>query len=91
MCMQGGASRDLFDAWCGDVRNGLLLCDFAVQGTLAREVLGEPSHVLTRHGAKVSGLQNMDVGALICRLGCALLWILSETVRGAAHSAWPAR
>ena len=52
-CMQGGASRDLFDAWCADPRNGLIIADFAVQGTLAREVLGEPSHVLTRHGSKV--------------------------------------
>lgn len=51
--MQAGLSRELFDAWCEDPRNGAIIADFAVQGTLAREILGEPSHVVTRAGQKV--------------------------------------
>ena len=51
--VQAGLSRELFDAWCEDARNGIIICDFAVQGTLAREVLGEPTQVVTRSGRKV--------------------------------------
>ena len=51
--MQAGLSRELFDAWCEDARNGIIIADFAVQGTLAREILGEPGHVVTRSGQKV--------------------------------------
>ena len=39
--------------WCEDRRNGLIIADFAVQGTLAREVLGSPAEVMTRAGVKV--------------------------------------
>ena len=50
--LQSGLSRELFDAWCEDRRNGVIIADFAVQGTLAREILGSPSHVITKAGAK---------------------------------------
>ena len=39
--------------WCEDRRNGVIIADFAVQGTLAREVLGSPAEVMTRAGVKV--------------------------------------
>ena len=52
--LQSGLSRELFDSWCEDARNGIIICDFAVQGTLAREIQGTPSHVITKAGAKVS-------------------------------------
>ena len=51
--LQSGLSRELFDAWCEDPRNGIVICDFAVQGTLAREIQSSPSHVITKAGAKV--------------------------------------
>ncbi|EIE25515.1 Metallo-hydrolase/oxidoreductase [Coccomyxa subellipsoidea C-169] len=51
--LQSGLSRELFDAWCEDKRNGVIIADFAVQGTLARDILASPSHVLTKAGAKV--------------------------------------
>ena len=38
---------------CEDPRNGVIIADFAVQGTLARQLLDSPSHVITRAGAKV--------------------------------------
>jgi len=37
---------------CEDPRNGVIIADFAVQGTLARQLLDSPSHVITRAGAK---------------------------------------
>eukprot|EP00192_Tetraselmis_astigmatica_P006958 CAMPEP_0117682844 /NCGR_PEP_ID=MMETSP0804-20121206/19958_1 /TAXON_ID=1074897 /ORGANISM="Tetraselmis astigmatica, Strain CCMP880" /LENGTH=721 /DNA_ID=CAMNT_0005493147 /DNA_START=103 /DNA_END=2265 /DNA_ORIENTATION=- len=50
--MQSGVSRELFEAWCDDKRNGVIIADFAVQGTLAREVLGEPSEIMCKSGLK---------------------------------------
>jgi cleavage and polyadenylation specificity factor subunit 3 len=51
--LQSGVSRDLFEAWCGDDKNCVIIADFAVQGTLARDILTNPSDVMTRAGAKV--------------------------------------
>jgi cleavage and polyadenylation specificity factor subunit 3 len=51
--LQSGVSRDLFEAWCGDPKNCVIIADFAVQGTLARDILTNPSEVMTRAGAKV--------------------------------------
>lgn len=51
--LQSGLSRELFEAWCEDPRNGIIIADFAVQGTLAREILSGPETVLSRSGQKV--------------------------------------
>ena len=53
---QSGTSRTHFEMWCEDRRNGVIIADFAVQGTLAREILGSPSEVMTRAGVKVGPL-----------------------------------
>ncbi|KAF5839966.1 beta-lactamase-like protein [Dunaliella salina] len=50
--LQSGVSRDIFEAWCEDRRNTVILCDFAVQGTLAREILGGPKDILTKTGGR---------------------------------------
>ena len=46
--------RELFEAWCEDPRNGVIIADFAVAGTLAREVLDEPKEIMSHSGHKVS-------------------------------------
>lgn len=46
-------SRELFEAWCEDEKNCVVIADFAVQGTLAREILGNPAEVMSRNGIKV--------------------------------------
>lgn len=51
--LQSGVSRELFEAWCEDARNCVIIADFAVQGTLARDILSNPSDVITRAGARV--------------------------------------
>lgn len=43
--------------WCEDRRNGVIIADFAVQGTLAREILGSPNEVMTRAGIKASQVE----------------------------------
>jgi len=50
--LQSGASRDAFEAWCDDRRNTVIICDFAVQGTLAREILTAPKDILTKIGVR---------------------------------------
>ena len=51
--LQSGLSRDVFEAWCQDPRNGVIIADFAVQGTLAKELISQPKEVLLRNGQKV--------------------------------------
>lgn len=51
--LQSGTSRDFFEAWCEDARSACIICDFAVQGTLAKEILGGPSAITTREGRRV--------------------------------------
>ena len=43
--MQSGLSRELFEAWCTDKRNGCIIAGYCVEGTLAkvRQRLGDPS------------------------------------------------
>lgn len=51
--LQSGMSRELFENWCGDARNCVVIADFAVQGTLARDILSSPSDILSRSGARL--------------------------------------
>ena len=51
--LQTGLSRELFEAWAGDARNGVIIADFAVQGTLARDILSDAKTVTTRAGLVV--------------------------------------
>lgn len=48
--LQSGLSRELFEMWCGDVRNCVIIADFAVAGTLARDILSDATQVTSRAG-----------------------------------------
>lgn len=43
--MQSGLSRELFESWCTDKRNGVIIAGYCVEGTLAKvqEVTGSNS------------------------------------------------
>ena len=43
--LQSGLSRRLFERWCDDERNGLVLAGYSVQGTLAHDLLSEPKSI----------------------------------------------
>eukprot|EP00891_Asterochloris_glomerata_P003167 jgi/Astpho2/3167/fgenesh1_pm.00052_%23_3_t len=58
--LQSGLSRDVFEAWCQDPRNGVIIADFAVQGTLAKELISQPKEVLLRNGQKVPLKMSVD-------------------------------
>ncbi|KAK7472525.1 endoribonuclease ysh1 [Stygiomarasmius scandens] len=40
--MQSGPSRELFELWAPDSRNGLIITGYSVEGTLARDIMNEP-------------------------------------------------
>lgn len=48
--LQSGFSRELFESWCADRKNGLIIAGYCVQKTLAFEVLKEPKMVPSLSG-----------------------------------------
>ncbi|KAI5149999.1 cleavage and polyadenylation specificity factor subunit 3 [Enteropsectra breve] len=48
--LQSGFSRELFEKWCTNAKNGTVLSGYSVEGTLAREILSEPSEVESTRG-----------------------------------------
>nr|CDS28250.1 Cleavage and polyadenylation specificity factor [Hymenolepis microstoma] len=51
--MQNGLSRELFENWCTDRRNGVIIAGYCVEGTLAKHVLSAPSEINTMTGQKL--------------------------------------
>lgn len=41
--MQSGLSRELFESWCTDKRNGVIIAGYCVEGTLAKVNLRSPA------------------------------------------------
>lgn len=51
--LQNGLSRELFEAWCTDKRNGVIIPGYSVEGTLAKLILTEPSEITAMNGTKL--------------------------------------
>eukprot|EP00588_Corethron_pennatum_P002225 CAMPEP_0194287154 /NCGR_PEP_ID=MMETSP0169-20130528/34082_1 /TAXON_ID=218684 /ORGANISM="Corethron pennatum, Strain L29A3" /LENGTH=821 /DNA_ID=CAMNT_0039033767 /DNA_START=48 /DNA_END=2513 /DNA_ORIENTATION=+ len=53
--LQSGMSRKLFDRWCTDPKNGVLIAGYAIEGTLAKEIMDGTigSEVVTMSGRRV--------------------------------------
>lgn len=51
--MQSGLSRELFETWCTDAKNGCLVAGYCVEGTLAKQILSEPEEITTLSGHKL--------------------------------------
>lgn len=51
--LQSGHSRELFEQWCEDPRNGTIIAGYCVQGTLAKEILNEPKEIVSQNGQKL--------------------------------------
>jgi len=43
--LQSGLSKNLFEKWCSDKKNGIIITGYCVDKTLARKVLGEPKKI----------------------------------------------
>ncbi|KAJ7267628.1 beta-lactamase-like protein [Mycena haematopus] len=51
--MQSGSSRQLFELWAPDARNGLIITGYSIEGTLARDILTEPDEVESIKGGMI--------------------------------------
>jgi cleavage and polyadenylation specificity factor subunit 3 len=51
--LQNGVSRELLEMWCTDQRNGLIIAGYAVEGTLAKVIMTEPSHITSVSGERL--------------------------------------
>merc|ERR1719188_2366294 len=52
--MQSGASRELFEMWAPDKKNGIIVSGYSVNGTLAHDLKSEPDSVTLNDGRKVA-------------------------------------
>ncbi|KAL4719861.1 hypothetical protein ACJJTC_019763 [Scirpophaga incertulas] len=58
--MQSGLSRELFEAWCTDPKNGVIIAGYCVEGTLAKSILSEPEEVTSLAGQKLPLRMSVD-------------------------------
>eukprot|EP00439_Symbiodinium_sp_Y106_P013121 s2957_g1.t3 len=52
--LQSGASRELFESWAPDKKNGVIVTGYSVPGTLAHELKSDPETVTLNDGRKVN-------------------------------------
>lgn len=50
--LQSGVSRQLFDRWATDPKNGVMIAGYAVEHTLAKEIMNQPKEVVTLEGKR---------------------------------------
>ncbi len=50
--LQSGVSRQLFDRWAADPKNGVLIAGYAVEHTLAKEIMAQPKEVVSLEGRR---------------------------------------
>lgn len=58
--MQSGLSRELFETWCTDPKNGVIIAGYCVEGTLAKTILSEPEEIMTMSGQKLPLKMSVD-------------------------------
>ncbi|KAF3835836.1 hypothetical protein F7725_028394 [Dissostichus mawsoni] len=58
--MQSGLSRELFESWCTDKRNGVIIAGYCVEGTLAKHIMTEPDEICTMSGQKLPLKMSVD-------------------------------
>ncbi|XP_077293002.1 cleavage and polyadenylation specificity factor 73 [Arctopsyche grandis] len=58
--MQSGLSRELFESWCTDSKNGVIIAGYCVEGTLAKTILNEPDEITTMSGQKLPLKMSVD-------------------------------
>lgn len=61
--LQSGISLELFERWCGDRRNGIIMAGYCVDGTIAKDVLAKPKEV-TKPDGKVLPLRMSTIEAV---------------------------
>uniref|UniRef100_A0A7I4YP52 Beta-lactamase and RNA-metabolising metallo-beta-lactamase domain containing protein n=1 Tax=Haemonchus contortus TaxID=6289 RepID=A0A7I4YP52_HAECO len=51
--LQNGLSRELFEKWCTDAKNGCIIAGYCVEGTLAKHILSEPEEIVAMNGDRL--------------------------------------
>ena len=57
--LQSGLSKNLFEKWCTDRNNGIVITGYCVDKTLARKVLGEPRRIEIGNGKELDLLMSV--------------------------------
>ena len=57
--LQSGLSKNLFEKWCTDKNNGIVITGYCVDKTLARKVLGEPKRIEIGNGKELDLLMSV--------------------------------
>ncbi|KAF8160624.1 beta-lactamase-like protein [Crassisporium funariophilum] len=58
--MTVGPSRELFELWAPDSRNGLIITGYSIEGTLARDIMTEPEDFVSLKGATIPRKCSVD-------------------------------
>ncbi|KAG6856292.1 endoribonuclease ysh1 [Tephrocybe sp. NHM501043] len=58
--MQVGPSRELFEHWAPDSRNGLIITGYSIEGTLARDIMNEPEDFVGLKGNTIPRKISVD-------------------------------
>jgi cleavage and polyadenylation specificity factor subunit 3 len=51
--LQNGLARELLELWAPDPANGVIITGYSVQGTMAQQILTNPTHIQAMNGAKI--------------------------------------
>ncbi|KAL5262541.1 hypothetical protein ACHWQZ_G008069 [Mnemiopsis leidyi] len=51
--LQSGLSRELFETWCPDHRNSVIIAGYCVEGTLAKMIMSEPEEITSITGQRL--------------------------------------
>ncbi|KAL9708703.1 endoribonuclease ysh1 [Leucoagaricus gongylophorus] len=58
--MQVGPSRELFELWAPDARNGLIITGYSIEGTPAKDIMIEPEEFITLKGTTIPRRISVD-------------------------------
>ncbi|KAF8971137.1 beta-lactamase-like protein [Flammula alnicola] len=58
--MQVGPSRELFELWAPDSRNGVIITGYSIEGTPARDIMTEPEDFVTLKGITIPRKISVD-------------------------------
>ncbi|PIL34241.1 hypothetical protein GSI_03952 [Ganoderma sinense ZZ0214-1] len=58
--MTTGPSRELLELWAPDSKNGLIVTGYSIEGTMARDILNEPSEIMGMKGNTIQRKLSVD-------------------------------
>ncbi|ODQ63231.1 Endoribonuclease YSH1 [Nadsonia fulvescens var. elongata DSM 6958] len=62
--LQNGVSRELLERWAPDPKNALILTGYSVEGTMAKQILNEPTEIPSINGQEIKIPRRLSVEEL---------------------------